>query len=307
MKNPLDSLWGTVISGFVLTADPLVHRPFDRFARDGSGRVRCRSTIGSFAGFTSWPASCGSACSGSSTSSTSPRSKRQPQPARPGQSRSTSCRARSSGFAGARSRRGSSASRCSAIFNGRRHQRHSRRPSGLQGAMAPIGFGAWLGTIMLLNVWGLIWPNQKKILGLRPGYRRSEGKSTPLAFLASRTNTMLSIPMLFFMATGPRRMGQGNLPLDFPSSRRKNELADVGARLQSSVSLGGALERIDRVDQPARSPRAWEAAAKCASRVARAIAAFSSAAARTQDSSRESRRASQGAARDRARRGDRAE
>jgi uncharacterized membrane protein len=67
---------------------------------------------------------------------------------------------------------------------------------------AGIGIGAWLGTIMLLNVWGLIWPNQKKILGIKPATDEEKAKARRVAFLASRTNTMLSIPMLFFMATG---------------------------------------------------------------------------------------------------------
>ena len=67
---------------------------------------------------------------------------------------------------------------------------------------AGIGIGAWLGTIMLLNVWGLIWPNQKKILGLKPATDEEKNKARRVAFLASRTNTMLSLPMLFFMATG---------------------------------------------------------------------------------------------------------
>ena len=67
---------------------------------------------------------------------------------------------------------------------------------------AGIGMGAWLGTIMLLNVWGLIWPNQKKILGIKPATDEEKNKARRVAFLASRTNTMLSIPMLFFMATG---------------------------------------------------------------------------------------------------------
>ena len=39
-----------------------------------------------------------------------------------------------------------------------------------------IGIGAWLGTIMLFNVWVLIWPNQKKILGIVAGHRRGEGQ-----------------------------------------------------------------------------------------------------------------------------------
>jgi len=62
-----------------------------------------------------------------------------------------------------------------------------------------IGIGAWLGTIMLLNVWGVIWPNQKKILGLVQATDEQKNKARRVAFLASRTNTALSIPMLFFM------------------------------------------------------------------------------------------------------------
>ena len=73
----------------------------------------------------------------------------------------------------------------------------------LQGSMAPIGIGAWLGTIMIFNVWVLIWPNQQKILGMKPATDDEKAKARRIAFLASRTNTMLSIPMLFFMATGP--------------------------------------------------------------------------------------------------------
>jgi uncharacterized membrane protein len=72
----------------------------------------------------------------------------------------------------------------------------------LQKGMAGIGVGAWLGTIMLFNVWALIWPNQQKILGLKPATDEEKNKARRVAFLASRTNTMLSIPMLFFMATG---------------------------------------------------------------------------------------------------------
>lgn len=66
-------------------------------------------------------------------------------------------------------------------------------------SLTSIGFGAWLGTIMLLNVWGLIWPNQKKILGLVPATDEQKVRARRVAFLASRTNTMLSIPMLMFM------------------------------------------------------------------------------------------------------------
>ena len=63
----------------------------------------------------------------------------------------------------------------------------------------PIGVGAWLGTIMLFNVWVLIWPNQQKILGFKSATDAEKAKARRVAFLASRTNTMLSIPMIFFM------------------------------------------------------------------------------------------------------------
>ncbi|MEO5574201.1 MAG: urate hydroxylase PuuD, partial [Gammaproteobacteria bacterium] len=70
----------------------------------------------------------------------------------------------------------------------------------LQGEHAIIGIGAWLGTIMLLIVWGIIWPNQKKILGIKSATDAEKAKARRIAMLASRTNLMLSIPMLFFMA-----------------------------------------------------------------------------------------------------------
>lgn len=72
----------------------------------------------------------------------------------------------------------------------------------LKGAAAGIGVGAWLGTIMLFNVWVLIWPNQKKVLGLVQADDATKAKAARVAFLASRTNTMLSLPMLFFMVAG---------------------------------------------------------------------------------------------------------
>lgn len=62
-----------------------------------------------------------------------------------------------------------------------------------------IGVGAWLGTIMLFNVWVLIWPNQKKVLGLTQATADQIAKARRVAFLASRTNTMLSVPMLMSM------------------------------------------------------------------------------------------------------------
>jgi uncharacterized membrane protein len=62
-----------------------------------------------------------------------------------------------------------------------------------------IGVGAWLGTIMLFNVWVFIWPNQKKVLGLVEATAEEIAKARKVAFIASRTNTMLSIPMLMSM------------------------------------------------------------------------------------------------------------
>lgn len=72
----------------------------------------------------------------------------------------------------------------------------------LRNGYAAIGIGAWLGTIMLFNVWVLIWPNQQKILGMKPASDEEKAKARRVALLASRTNMMLSIPMLFFMTNG---------------------------------------------------------------------------------------------------------
>ncbi len=69
-------------------------------------------------------------------------------------------------------------------------------------SLTAIGFGAWLGTIMLFNVWVLIWPCQKKILGIVPATDAEKASARRLAFLASRANTLMSIPMLMFMQAG---------------------------------------------------------------------------------------------------------
>ncbi|RKZ67561.1 MAG: hypothetical protein DRQ48_09590 [Gammaproteobacteria bacterium] len=71
-----------------------------------------------------------------------------------------------------------------------------------------IGIGAWLGTIMLFNVWVLIWPNQKKILGMVEASADEIAKSKFVALMASRTNTFLSIPMIMCMVG----QGHGGLP-----------------------------------------------------------------------------------------------
>jgi uncharacterized membrane protein len=67
-------------------------------------------------------------------------------------------------------------------------------------AYIPIGVGAWLGTIMFVNVWAIIWPNQKKILGIAPASDDEKARARRVAFLASRLNVVLSMPMLFFMS-----------------------------------------------------------------------------------------------------------
>ncbi|MEN8762537.1 MAG: urate hydroxylase PuuD [Thiogranum sp.] len=67
------------------------------------------------------------------------------------------------------------------------------------GPASVMGMGAWFGTIMLFNVWVLIWPNQKKILGMVQASAEEIAKAKVVALMASRTNTLLSIPMLLGM------------------------------------------------------------------------------------------------------------
>ena len=64
-----------------------------------------------------------------------------------------------------------------------------------------IGFGMWLGFIMWFNVWFIIWPNQKKVIGLVTATPDEVNAARRTAGLASRVNTMLSIPMLYAMAS----------------------------------------------------------------------------------------------------------
>ena len=69
----------------------------------------------------------------------------------------------------------------------------------LQSGFRTIGVGAWLGTIMLFNVWFLIWPNQKKILGFVPATDEEKAAARKTAGMASRINFILSLPMLMCM------------------------------------------------------------------------------------------------------------
>ena len=62
-----------------------------------------------------------------------------------------------------------------------------------------IGIGMWLGAIMWFNVWFIIWPNQKKVLGIVQAAAEEKAAAAKLAGMTSRINTMLSIPMLFCM------------------------------------------------------------------------------------------------------------
>jgi uncharacterized membrane protein len=69
----------------------------------------------------------------------------------------------------------------------------------LQAPFTAIGIGMWLGLIMAFNVWFIIWPNQKKALGIVTVEAAEKAAAARMAMLTSRFNTMLSIPMLFCM------------------------------------------------------------------------------------------------------------
>ena len=67
------------------------------------------------------------------------------------------------------------------------------------GKSTAIGIGMWLGLYMAFNVWFIIWPNQKRALGIVECEPESKAKSARTAMLFSRTNTLLSLPMLLSM------------------------------------------------------------------------------------------------------------
>jgi uncharacterized membrane protein len=69
----------------------------------------------------------------------------------------------------------------------------------LQAGYYAIGLGMWLGAIMWFNVWFVIWPNQKKALGIVQVSPEEKAAAAKKAGFTSRLNTMLSIPMLFCM------------------------------------------------------------------------------------------------------------
>jgi uncharacterized membrane protein len=81
-----------------------------------------------------------------------------------------------------------------AVINGYAHQAFTLQPG-----FRAIGIGMWLALIMAFNVWFIIWPNQKKALGIVAVEADAKAKAARLAMLTSRVNTLLSVPMLYMM------------------------------------------------------------------------------------------------------------
>lgn len=77
------------------------------------------------------------------------------------------------------------------------------RALGLADGYRTIGIGMWLGIIMAANVWFIIWPNQKRALGIIPAEDAVKARSATTAMMASRINLILSIPMLYCMIAQP--------------------------------------------------------------------------------------------------------
>jgi len=70
-----------------------------------------------------------------------------------------------------------------------------------------IGIGMWLATIMFINVWGVIWPNQKIALGMKEADADAKAKAAKTAMQFSRINTLLSLPMLTAMTMNQTLFG----------------------------------------------------------------------------------------------------
>ena len=86
-----------------------------------------------------------------------------------------------------------------ATLNGYVHQAMALGIGSGGGKNTAIGIGMWLGLIMAYNVWFIIWPNQKKALGIVESSPEEKAKSAKTAMLTSRINTLLSLPMLLSM------------------------------------------------------------------------------------------------------------
>ena len=82
-----------------------------------------------------------------------------------------------------------------AILSGYAHQAFT-----LQAPFRAIGLGMWIALVMAFNVWFIIWPNQKRALGIVAVEPDVKAKSARVAMLTSRINTVLSVPMLFLMS-----------------------------------------------------------------------------------------------------------
>ena len=86
-----------------------------------------------------------------------------------------------------------------AYFNGYIHEAMTLGITSAGGKFTAIGIGMWLGLIMAFNVWFIIWPNQKKVLGIVEATPEEKPAAAKKALIASRTNTLLSLPMLLSM------------------------------------------------------------------------------------------------------------
>ena len=98
-----------------------------------------------------------------------------------------------------------------------------------------ISLGALMGTIMMLNVWGIIWPNQKIVIGISTG---DKAAAAPKAGLASRTNTLFSLPMLYFMVASAHATSASNGGL----WNGEGELAISTTALVVGLVIIGAIE-----------------------------------------------------------------
>jgi uncharacterized membrane protein len=72
----------------------------------------------------------------------------------------------------------------------------------LSGPSATIGLGAYIGTLMVANLWFVLWPHQKKVLGFIPASTDERLRCARITFLSSRTNTVLSVATLLLMISG---------------------------------------------------------------------------------------------------------
>ena len=86
-----------------------------------------------------------------------------------------------------------------AYFNGYIHEAMTLGIGSGGGKYTAIGIGMWLGIIMSFNVWFIIWPNQKKVLGIVEATTEEKPVAAKKALIASRINTLLSLPMLLLM------------------------------------------------------------------------------------------------------------